>query len=282
MSAKTCSITTRVCIGFTLVELLVVIGIIAVLISILLPALSRARQAAQRVACLSNMRQCFVEMRMYANENRDRVPLGFTWSDKSKTRMVCDTFSSYYAGQPNGWFTVMGYLYVGGFMRSPNIWYCVSETRPTSTFNYKTSSANDTWNQWPPGNYPSASYSNKSTSVNYGSRPLVNWPTMGSYSPSNLPKIPSLPTMASLRSVTILAEDISTTGVAARHLTGMNVVCADGAGKWIPYEAFKQNLLLAEAGGGNVNIFNDPSQGYNNKNDPTKPLQGVWIDFDNN
>src|SRR4051812_23494075 len=60
--------------GFTLVELLVVIGIIALLIGILLPTLSHVRESANRTVCLTNLRAIGQVMRLYAGDYNDRLP----------------------------------------------------------------------------------------------------------------------------------------------------------------------------------------------------------------
>ena len=74
---QTPSSPRRTAAGFTLVELLVVIGIIAVLISVLLPSLSKAREQAKQTACQSQLRQVGLGLMIYAQANRSWLP---TWS----------------------------------------------------------------------------------------------------------------------------------------------------------------------------------------------------------
>src|SRR3954471_9103242 len=65
--------------GFTLVELLVVIGIIALLISILLPSLAKARRSANSIKCMANLRSIVQAMQIYAAQNNGSIP-GSPWT----------------------------------------------------------------------------------------------------------------------------------------------------------------------------------------------------------
>lgn len=93
--------------GFTLVELLVVVGIIAVLISILLPALGRARKQAKMVTCQSNLKQIGGVLSIYLAENRQTFPNGINYDYDYGAPVHWDASAKTYprsmAGHPS-WF----------------------------------------------------------------------------------------------------------------------------------------------------------------------------------
>jgi prepilin-type N-terminal cleavage/methylation domain-containing protein len=214
--------------AFTLVELLVVIGIIALLVSILLPTLNKARAAALRTACLSNLRQVHATLAMYAEINRDYVPVGYRDGTPPGTGAGTKQFNSMVYSGTTGHLVIFGLLLDSGFLRTPQMFYCPAENDPSRQYNT------------PENPFPTnLSYTSTSnTQAGYASRPSNAIPDDPSlWIGATLPKLNNFGHVTLLSDLTTLP-----TRVATRHRTGINALSADGSAKWYPLAVFNTPL----------------------------------------
>jgi prepilin-type N-terminal cleavage/methylation domain-containing protein len=126
--------------GFTLIELLVVVAIIAVLISILLPALSRARDMARRAVCLSNQRQIGIQMSGYSQEYNGFTPDATMYNPGTPPRPAYTyNYDQTFYARANGQVMSLGHFFLERdnpavitswklkrYMVEPRILYCPS------------------------------------------------------------------------------------------------------------------------------------------------------------
>jgi len=128
--------------AFTLIELLVVIAIIAILAALLLPALAAAKRKAQRINCVSNLKQVGIGFRLWEGDNNDRYPMAVSTAyNGAKEKIYCAANSASQA--PAGYGLTNVFVVMSNELSTPKILFCPSDSVRSATTNFTALSHND-------------------------------------------------------------------------------------------------------------------------------------------
>lgn len=242
--------------GFTLVELLVVIAILALLVTILMPSLTRAGELARRSVCMSNLHVLNTDMLAYAAIYQGRVPVSYQTYCKQFNYGVFQKPSSGQTSKPLGGY---GAMHMVGCLDNGPKYYCPSMKHEMFTYN-------SARNPWPfPGTAPTR------TRLGYGSRPSVCWQAQAwaSAPPAGIPRLRDM-----TGDTAITADIISNPGtVEACHVDGTSVGYLDASAAW------KDRSVLGDAWE-EMHFDYLTSDNPVMLNDNVAPPQGVWTHLD--
>lgn len=200
--------------GFTMVELIIAVSVIAVLASLLTPVVIMARKNATKVECMSNQRQLAMAILGYADEYRGIVPLA--WPAEGTKQ------GNYYIRKGGKWAGGFGMLYVAGVLDTQKAYYCPAQTIPDHMMG-------GPGNAWPPE-------TGSKCRTSYTLRPELAYTWDG---PN--PKMPVLDNYSSFSAFSsCLVSTVQRVDKA--HDTGVVAGYADGHVAWVQRNRFEDTL----------------------------------------
>ena len=119
--------------AFTLIELLVVIAIIAILAALLLPALAAAKRKAQRINCVSNIKQVGIAFRLWEGDNGDRYPMSVSTLNNGAKEKVYSTGNT---PPPAGYGVTNVFVVMSNELSTPKVVFCPSDNVRNYTTNF--------------------------------------------------------------------------------------------------------------------------------------------------